>query len=112
MQWVCDLVLVFGCCLLHFSAWVCNSCSGEPGSPRREYHILKLCYSSSISLRWGNLVLGNILSRLGEWVSPKREPVSVISGLVVRLAQVGLTVLSESESHPGEGLSPKREIED
>jgi len=27
--------MFLGCCLLRYIAWVCNSRSGEPGSPRR-----------------------------------------------------------------------------
>jgi len=68
-------------------------------------------FCSSISLRRGDLVLGDRTSHLGECVSPKREPVCVLSDLVAHLAQVGFTILGESVSHSSESLSPKREFE-
>jgi len=50
----------------------------------------RLC--SSISLRRGNLVLGDRSSRLGECDLPKRESVCVSSVLVAHLAQAGFGV--------------------
>ena len=56
------------------------------------------------------MVLGDRPSRLGECVSPKREPVCVLSDLVAHLAQAGFIVLGESASRSGKSLSPKREF--
>jgi len=69
----------------------------------------RLC--SSISLKRGNLVLGDRPSCLGECASPKRELACVLCVLVAYLVQAGWRVLSEGASRPGESLSPKREFE-
>jgi len=66
--------------------------SGEPGSPRRNMQGLLNLFCSSISPRRGDLVLGDKPSRLGECVSPKQEPVCVLSDLVAHLAQARFIV--------------------
>ena len=59
------------------SARVCMSRSGEPDSPKRNMQGLETLPYSTISLRRGVLVLGDRSSRLGEYVSPKREFVCI-----------------------------------
>jgi len=51
--------------------------SGEPGSLKRNMQGLENLPYSTISLRRGDLVLGDKSSRLGECASPKREFVRV-----------------------------------
>ena len=74
-------LVCFGLCvesLVHcLCAWInvrtCNFRSGELGSPRQDMQGLVPFVCSRLSLRQRMFGLGERSSRLGEWVSPKRE---------------------------------------
>jgi len=80
---------------------VCTSRSIKPDSPRQELQRRNIRFFSSISLRRGVLILGDWLSRLGECVSPKREPVC-LSVLDAPPAQARFFVLGKNASRSRE----------
>jgi len=71
MFWECVGSLVQCLCALN-STRACNSCSGEPSSPRRDMQGLVSFPARGYRLGGGILGLGKRSSRLGERVSPKR----------------------------------------
>ena len=74
LPWIGVWIWVCCCCLCVWNGTkVCMSHSSEPGSPRRDMQGLVPLFCLRLSLRRRIFGLGERSSRLGEWVSPKRE---------------------------------------
>ncbi|QCD92467.1 hypothetical protein DEO72_LG5g531 [Vigna unguiculata] len=90
---------------------LCNSCSVDLDSPRRDSQRHDYWFYWSVSLGRGKLVLDDRLSRLGECASLRRESVCAKGcGWGLSLAQVVNAILGEGVSRSGVRLSPKRDI--